>query len=135
MTDLIDAIVTRLKADPAICAIVGTSPDQRIYRRSFPKLPAFPCLVVMAVSGNRTVRAHNKGCNGMTRIQVTAFATGDDTAFALSDLVANSLNVLTNTALSGAYVIRIKDQGIVPDVNLTAGIYLYHRDFLIEHNV
>ena len=132
MKDVTMAVITRLKADTAVANVVGT----RVYRAQLPTNPTFPAISVNRVDSKRPPRAHNRGCTAQTRIQCTAWASSDGAADNLSELIADSLNMVTDTGLTpGVYVIRIDDQGTVPDNNPDLGIWMVHRDFLIEHNV
>jgi hypothetical protein len=133
MKDITLAVVTWLKADPAVSAIVGT----RIYRKgSVPVSPTAPYIVVSKVDGNRPKTTHNRTGTGKTRVQTSTFAATDPVADNLSECIADSLNMVTDTYMPpGVFVISISDQGAVPDDDPTVPLYMYHRDFMIKHNV
>jgi len=135
MKDVILAIITRLKSDTAIEAIV----DDRIYRARLPNKPTFPAVVVSRVSIKRLNETHNRTGRGQTRIQCTVLAkgdTGDSIADNLSELIADSLNMVTDTYLSpGVFVISISDRGARPDNDQNQNIWLYSRDFIVNHNI
>lgn len=134
MTDIVGAFITRLKANTTLCSstYVGASPNQRVYRASLLKLPTFPCVTVHLINivrENETARGRRYAT---ARVQCTAYATTDAVANAISELIADDLNGLSNTLLP-PYVVSVEDAGVVPDINLKIG-YLYHRDFLVVYD-
>jgi hypothetical protein len=133
MKDPVLAVITALKANTAIAAIVIA----RVYRTSsVPADPTPPYIVVSRISAKRLNLTHNRTRVGQTRIQCSAFASTDLVADNLSELIADSLNMIDNTYMApGVFVIRIDDQGTVPDSDASIPIYTYHRDFLINYNV
>jgi hypothetical protein len=132
MKDLTLAIITRLKADTAITAVTST----RIYRAMLPASPTFPAITVSRVDAKRLNLTHNKRRIGQSRIQCTVWATSDGAADNLSELIADSLNAVDNTYMApGVYVVRIDDQGTVPDTNPDLKLWLVHRDFIIQYYV
>jgi len=133
MKDPVAAVITRLKADTAIAAIAGA----RVYRTSsVPADPTAPYIVVSRISAKRLNLTHNRIRVGQTRIQSSTFASTDLAADNLSELIADSLNAIDNTYMApGVFVIRIDDQGAVPDNNPDLDIWMYHRDFMINYNV
>jgi hypothetical protein len=141
MTDLVAAIITRLKANTTICSstYVGATPNQRIYRSTFTARPTLPLIVVHRVDGVRE-NAITRGVRyANARIQCTAMASTDVAADALSELIADDLNGLTNTILStganaGVYVVSVEDAGVVPMADPVMGTYLYHRDFTVVYD-
>jgi hypothetical protein len=48
-------------------------------------------------------------------------------------LVANALNQVVNTYLSGVIIVAIEDAGTYSDNNPDAGIWMYHRDFKVNY--
>jgi hypothetical protein len=131
MIDPVLAIITRLKADTAVANVVST----RIYRSALPASPTFPAITVSRVDAQRLNAYHNRRGIGQSRVQCTAWATSDGAADNLSELIADSLNMVDNTTLSpGVYVIRIDDQGTVPDYTPALKFWMYHRDFLMIYN-
>jgi hypothetical protein len=133
MKDIVLAIATWLKADPAITAITGT----RIYRKgSIPTVPSLPYISIFKIDPKRPVSTHNRIRIGKTRIQCTVFASTDPVADNLSELIADSLNGVSDTYMPpGVFVIQIDDDGARPDENTDAPMYMYHRDFIVKHNV
>lgn len=132
MKDIVLVAITRLKADAPIAAVVST----RIYRYgSVPSNPTLPYIIVSRVSGIRTNDGHTGMCRYQkTRIQCSTFASTDQIADNLSELIADSLNTVTSTSLSpGVYVIDIYDAGTVPDNNPAVPVFMYHRDFIVRH--
>jgi hypothetical protein len=132
MKDPVLAIITRLKADAAVAAFVGT----RVYRMILPTSPTFPAITVSRVDAKRQNLTHNRIRVAQSRIQCTAWAATDGVADNLSECIADSLNMVTDTYMSpGVFVIRIDDQGAVPDDNPDIPLWMYHRDFIVQYNV
>ena len=133
MKDIVTAIQTRLKADTSISTIVGS----RIYRKgAVPTDPTPPYIIITKIDPTRKILAHNRSRIGNTRIQFSVFASTDLIADNLSELIADSLNMVADTYLHpGVFAIRIDDQGAVPDENNDVPVYMYHRDFIVQHNV
>lgn len=133
MKDVTLAIITRLKADGPLAAVVGA----RVYRKgSVPTNPTAPYVIVSKVDGNRQNLTHNRVRVERTRIQCSGFAATDRVADDLSGLIADSLNMVTDTYLTpGVFVVSIFDQGAVPDENTEIPLYTYHRDFMVTNNV
>jgi hypothetical protein len=133
MKDVTLAVITRLKADTPVANVVGA----RIYRKgSIPTNPVAPYIIVSKVDPIRPSTTHNRTRTGKTRIQCSVFASTDVVADNLSELVADSLNMVTDTYMApGVFAISIFDQGAVPDENTAIPLYMFHRDFMITHNV
>jgi len=132
MKDPVLAIITRLKANIAIAAIVNT----RVYRAKLPANPTFPAITVSGIFPKRLNSTHNKTRIGHIRVQCTVWAGSDGTSFNLSELIADSLDKVTDTYLSpGVFAIRIDDQGARPDSNPDLNLWIYHRDFIVQYNV
>jgi hypothetical protein len=132
MKDPVLAIITRLKADAAVAAFVGT----RVYRMILPTSPTFPAITVSRVDAKRQNLTHNRIRVAQSRIQCTAWAATDGVADNLSECIADSLNMVTDTYMSpGVFVIRIDDQGAVPDNDPDIPLWMYHRDIIVQYNV
>lgn len=133
MKDVTMAAITRLKADTAIAAVVGA----KVYRKgSVPTNPVAPYIIVSKVDDNRPNLTHNRIRIGKTRIQCSCFASTDPVSDNLSELIADCLNMATDTYMApGVFVVSIFDQGATPDENTAIPLYMYHRDFMITHNV
>lgn len=138
MRDIVLAVITKLKADPAIITAVGT----RVYRRNLPTNPTFPAITVTRIDKIRDKQKSNTGRYADARIQCTAWAASDGIAEDLSEMIADSLNRTVNTALStgtttnNVYVVSCFDNGGVPDENtdLVPPLYMEHRDFMIKYS-
>lgn len=136
MRDIVLAVITRLKADPAVSGVVST----RVYRRNLPANPTFPAITVTRIDKKRDNQKSNTGRYADARIQCTAWASSDGIAEDLSELIADSLNRTVNTALStgtttaAVYVVSIFDNGGVPDENTDIPLYMEHRDFMIKYS-
>ena len=129
MKDITVAIITRLKADAVISGLVST----RVYRAILPTTPIFPAITVSRIDGKRD-NTTNTGKYATSRIQCTAWAPTDSGADALSEAIADSLNLVQNTYLApGINVVDIADAGTVPDNNPDIPLWIYHRDFMINY--
>ena len=127
MRDITLAIINRLLADASIAAVVGT----RIYRAELPIGPTLPAIVVSKIDDirpNETFEPY-----GRSRIQTTVFATSDGAADNLSGMIVDSLNQVVNTYLTGVIIVAIEDAGTFSDNNPDAGIWMYHRDFMVNY--
>jgi len=125
MRDITLSIINKLLADTLVAAKVST----RVYRAELPINPTLPAIVVSKIDDKRpndTIEPY-----GNARIQVTIFATSDGLADDISGLVADSLNQTVNTILTGVIVVGIEDAGTFSDNNPDAGIWMYHRDFMV----
>ena len=125
--DISKAIRDRLLADLPIAAVVGT----KVYRNSFPIGVTFPCITVKRIDGARTNDTHQTTGRSRARVQVSVFASTDEAADTLNQLVADALNSLHDIPLSSAYVIRCSDAGDSPLISTVAGVLGWRRDFLI----
>lgn len=135
MKDVVAAVIAWLKADTALCSssYVGATPNQRIYRASFPQTPTFPLLTVTLVDTMRKP-PHTGTRIGESRVQCSAFALSDVTASTISDLVADRMARGENQHLGvNVFGIKIDDGGARADSDPTIGKYIVHRDFLIRH--
>lgn len=127
MTDITLAIITGLKADTAVAAVVGS----RVHRKSLPVNPVFPCIVVSKIDDIRAL--NHSGRYSRARVQATSYGTTDLITDNLSERVADALHGSKNTVVNRVGIVGIEDGGTRTDVVLEAGVYLYHRDFLIEY--
>jgi len=125
MRDITLSIINKLLADLNLYGKVGT----RIYRAELPTDPTLPAIVVSKIDDRRPNDTSEP--YGNARIQVTIFATSDGLADDISGLVADSLNQTVNTILMGVIVVNIEDAGTFSDNNPDAGIWMYHRDFMV----
>jgi hypothetical protein len=127
------AVVTALKANTAVAAIVGT----RVYRKgSVPTNPTIPYIVVSKVDNNPGEDTSTTQYE-TSRIRCTGFETSDLKADALSEAIRTVLHRKTITVpatstTGGVYLVSIFDAGSVPDENTDIPLYMYHRDFMIE---
>ena len=127
--DLTSALITAMKADTTISAIVGT----RIYRRgSVPTTVTAPYVIVYTISDTATQTT------GDARIQCSCFAATDYAVSILSKTIRNALHRTKNTLLpAGArkvWVTSIKDAGMTTDENTDIPIYMEHRSFAINYD-
>ena len=127
MRDITLAIINRLLADTAVSGVVST----RVYRATLPVGPTLPAIVVSKIDD---IRPNDTWMPyGRSRIQITAFSTSDGQADDLSGMVADSLNITINTILNGINIVAIEDAGTFSDNNPDAGIWMYHRDFMVNY--
>lgn len=132
--DLVLAIQTRLKAEPAVTAIT----DMRIYRKGeVPATPGIPYIVVAEISDIADDDTNTSGY-AHARIQCTCFATSDRVASKLSKTVRNALHRITSTVLpagtGNVYAVSIFDAGDGSDGNSETPLFMYYRDFAIEYS-
>jgi hypothetical protein len=131
MKDPVDAVITLLQENAAVTAVV---PSTRIYRKAPPMNCTYPAISVSRVDNKRQTVGDNTGRYAMSRIQCTAWASDDETADNLSELIADCLNAVTNTYLPpGVWVISIIDAGTMSDENPEIPVYMYHRDFMVNY--
>ena len=125
MRDITLSIINKLLADTLVYAKVST----RVYRATLPINPTLPAIVVSKIDDRRPNDTSEP--YGNSRIQVTTFASSDGLADDISGLVADSLNQTVNAILSGVIIVDIEDAGTFSDNNPDAGIWMYHRDFMV----
>ena len=125
MRDITLSIINKLLADTLVYAKVGT----RVYRAELPSDPTLPAIVVSKIDDKRPNDTSEP--YGNSRIQVSIFASSDGLADDISGLVADSLNQTVNVILSGVIIVDIEDAGTFGDNNPDAGIWMYHRDFMV----
>jgi hypothetical protein len=127
MRDVTLAIVNRLLADTNVATKVAT----RVYRAELPGDPTLPAIVVSKIDDMRPNDTNEP--YGRARIQVTIFATNDGLADDISGMVADSLNQVVNCYLTGVIIVGIEDAGTRSDNNPDVGIWMYHRDFMVNY--
>ena len=127
MRDITLSIINALLADTDVYAKVST----RIYRAELPVNPTLPAIVVSKIDDIRPNDTNSP--YGRARIQVTTFSTSDGLADDTSGSVADALNQVVNTYLSGVIIVTIEDAGTYSDNNPDAGIWMYHRDFMVNY--
>jgi hypothetical protein len=131
--DVVLAVITRLKADTSVAAVVGT----RVYRKKLPANPTFPAITVSRLSPIRDGDT-NTGRYGHARVQCTAWAETSGPEENLAELIADSLHRCKNTILtagtSNVYVVSIRDAGGMPDENTEIPLYMEHRDFTVHYD-
>ena len=126
--DLTIALITAMKADAAISAIVGT----HIYRRgSVPTTVTAPYVIVYTITDLADKQAD-------ARVQCSCFAATDYATSTLSKTIRNALHRTKNTLLqAGArkvWVTSIKDAGMTTDENADIPIFIENRDFAINYD-
>jgi hypothetical protein len=128
--DLTTALITALKADATVSALVGA----RIYRRG--SLPTttitLPYVVIYTTSDTADKQTAD------ARVQCSCFAGSDPASSTLSKTIRNALHRTKNTLLpAGArkvWVTAIKDAGMTTDENSEILIYMEHRSFTINYD-
>ena len=127
MRDITLAIINILLADTAVYNVVGL----RVHRVELPTGPTLPAIVVSKISD---IRPNNSSVPyTSSRIQITVFATSDGEADDISGMIADSLNQVINTILSGVIIVGIEDAGTFSDNNPDIGTWMYHRDFMVMY--
>ena len=127
MRDITLAIINILLADTAVYNVVGL----RVHRVELPTGPTLPAIVVSKIDD---IRPNDTSTPyGRSRIQTTVFATSDGAADNLSGMIADSLNQVINTILSGVIIVGIEDAGTFSDNNTDIGTWMYHRDFMVMY--
>ncbi|WP_343347653.1 DUF3168 domain-containing protein [Sphingomicrobium sp. XHP0239] len=98
-----DALRTRLKADPAVAAIVGAG----VYWDERPQATAYPAVVLETIFGQRD--QHLKGFDGFhsTRVQVNCFSTTKKEAVSLREAVIAA--IVPAAAEGGTEFLRAQD--------------------------
>jgi hypothetical protein len=131
--DVVLAVITRLKADTSVAAVVST----RVYRKKLPVSPTFPAITVDRVDKARDADT-NTGRYGHMRVQCTAWSSTIGPEENLSELIADSLHRCKNSILtagtSTVYVVSIRDAGGMPDSNDEIPLYMEHRDFTVHYD-
>jgi len=131
--DVVLAVITALKADTAVSAIVST----RVYRKKLPANPTFPAITVSTVDDIADDDT-NTGGWAHTRVQCTAWASTPGPEEALSKLVRKALHRKKNTLMTAGsgkvYIVSIRDAGSRPDENTEIPIYMEHRDFMAHYD-
>lgn len=129
-TDLVLAVVTRLKALTQVTALVST----RIYRKgSVPTNPTLPYIIIYEID-DVPGPLSNTSDNGIARIQCSCFASTDREAAAISKTLKKRLPCNDTILTAGTDRIGITyliDAGDVPDENTEIPLYMRHRDFRI----
>jgi len=129
VVDVLDSVLTRLRADAAISLSLG---GPRIYRKQLPPSIIYPSIVGSYVDDLDQDDSSTSNY-GQARIQCTGYASTDQAAFKLSKLIKKSLHNLVNVTLNGSNILSIVDLGAVPDSNPDIPVYLYHRDFMVKY--
>lgn len=132
--DLSLAIITRLKADASVAAVVAA----RIYRKGdAPKVPTYPYIEVAGISdiGDDDT---STSAYASARVQCTCFASTDRIADQLSKKIRRALHRTLSTVLpagtGSVYVVSIFDAGDGSDMNEEIPLYMYYRDFAVRYN-
>ena len=127
MRDITLSIVNALLADTNVATQVST----RVYRAKLPKKPTLPAIVVTKVDDIRPNDTNEP--YGRARMQVTVLSASDGLTDNISGMVADALNSVVNTYLTGVIIVSIEDAGAVTDNNPDADTWMYHRDFMVNY--
>jgi hypothetical protein len=127
--DLTLALITALKADTTVAAIVGA----RIYRSgSTPTTVTAPYIIIYTISDTAAQVLAD------ARVQCSCFAGSDSVVSGLSKTVRNALHRTKNTLLAAGtrkiWVTSIKDAGMTTDENSDIPIYMEFRSFMINYD-
>ena len=127
MKDIVLAIMNQLKADTNIAAAVGT----QVFRAKLEPGYNLPSIVVSRIDAIRPNDTKEDYIN--SRVQVTVYANTDGLADDICEMVTNTLNRYVNSMLGGIYIVSMMDQGSMSDNNPEIGIWMYHRDFMVNY--
>lgn len=127
MKDIVLAIMNQLKADTNIATAVGT----QVFRARLEPGETLPAIVVSRIDAIRPNDTNEDYIN--SRVQVTVYASNDGLADDICEMVANTLNRFVNNMLGGIYIVSMMDQGSMSDNNPEIGIWMYHRDFMVNY--
>ena len=132
LRDLILAVITRLKADPAVAAVVGI----RVYRKKLPPSPTLPAITVDRIDRKRD-RKTSTVRTARARIQCTTWSSTIGPEENLSELIADCMDIQNTMLTAGTgtvYVVSVEDSGGVPDENTDVPLYMEHRDLNIIYD-
>ena len=135
MKDAVLAVITTLKADTAVSAVVGT----RIYKAD--DIPATPQKPFIAVGWVTRVPEPptSSSTYAVGRIQCVSFETSGTRAATLSDLIGDALapDRILNTLVSGVVIVDIDDMGSIPysSDGKTTGTFRDNHDFMITYRL
>ena len=131
--DVVLAVITALKADAGVSAIVST----RVYRKKLPPNPTFPAITVSMVDESPPDDTNTIGYVDM-RVQCTSWTETSGPEEALSKLIRKALHRKKNTLMTAGtgkvYVVKLLDAGSRPDVNTEIPLYMEHRDFMVHYD-
>ena len=119
--------MNQLKADTNIATAVGT----QVFRARLEPGETLPAIVVSRIDAIRPNDTNEDYIN--SRVQVTVYASNDGLADDICEMVANTLNRFVNNMLGGIYIVSMMDQGSMSDNNPEIGIWMYHRDFMVNY--
>lgn len=116
MIDLRPAIRTILLSDPAITAVVGASPNDRIYPGVLPQGETRPSIVYNQISEFLTYHMQG-GTNQMSaRMQINAWAASQAASVALAGLVFDKLSGYKGiVSYGGSPAVSVDIQGVFHD--------------------
>jgi hypothetical protein len=131
MKDITLAMITILKANAAVAAVVGA----RVYR-TIPTDAVKPFIAVARID-KMPETPTSSATYAMGRVQCTAFASTDAAAENLSELIGNAMEGQQDTVISGVPIVEIEDAGAVPDNSdgPTLGTYRDNHDFKITYQL
>ena len=127
MKDIVLAVMNQLLADSAVSTAVGS----QIYRAKLDQYNTLPAIVVSRIDAIRPNDTNEDYIN--SRIQVTVYASNDGLADDICEMTANCLNRYVNSMMGGVYIVSMMDQGSMSDNNPEIGIWMYHRDFMVNY--
>ena len=127
MKDIVLAVMNQLLADSAVSTAVGS----QIYRAKLDQYNTLPAIVVSRIDAIRPNDTNEDYIN--SRIQVTVYASNDGLADDICEMTANCLNRYVNSMLGGIYIVSMMDQGSMSDNNPEVGVWMYHRDFMVNY--
>lgn len=127
----------RLSTFAGVTAIVGTSPNDRVYPVVLPEKPTYPAITYRQIDSTRLQGPHSDPGVATVRVQVTAFAESFDAAKALAEQIRLALErygtAITGTDIAGVTVYDITigsdADSYIPELDLFA----ISTDFSVTH--
>ena len=136
--DISEGVCQFLQTLSSVTAVIGTSPNDRIYPDVLPQGATLPAITYEEPSGQEDY--HLTGRSGMaeSRVQINCFAATRSAANALGRIVRNTLGDGVNRQCGGIYVRKChveNDHTIYesPIDGSDAGRYVRSTDYVISY--
>lgn len=125
----------RLATHAGVTAIVGASPNDRIYPVVLPEKPTYPAITYKQISGRRLQGTHDDPGVAIVTLQLTAFAQSFDAAKALTEQIRLALErygtAVTGTVIDGITVYDITIGSDADDYVPELDIFAVATDFTV----
>lgn len=120
-----------------VTALVGASPNDRIYPVVLPEKPSYPAITYKQISGRRLQGVHDDPGVAIVTVQVTAFSGSFDEAKALAEQIRLALErhgtAVTGTPINGVTVYDITMGSDADDYVPELDIFAIATDFTVTH--